>query len=114
MTQVWLANQDDLMVFGFEPNPKAIDQILKGGRVCDNPQQRPNRISDLVGTRFFIIPCALTLSTTKTALFYVTANDYGCSSLYPPVSLPVAEVIRSQLYLYPIFSISSHSIRIPH
>lgn len=104
MSQVWLAKEDDLIVFGFEPHPKSIASIKNGSCVPDawardyldplHPIRHKSEIPKLFGTHFFLIPCALGLSQDKTATFYLTGNDCGCSSLFAPVTIPVIDIIE--------------------
>jgi FkbM family methyltransferase len=80
---IWLNNEpNDLLVFGFEPNPDSIEQI-KGNKPYVKLWE--NRIQDfsLVGNKLLIAECALGLETKKTTL-YVTGVDAGCSSTYEP------------------------------
>lgn len=93
MSQYWLTHEDNLLVFGFEPNPASIKMILQGG-FEGHLEKR------FIGEKFFLIPCALGL-TSDVIKFFVTANDGGCSSIYFPNYLPIERVID-----VPMFSLS--------
>lgn len=100
MSQQWLLHEDDLIVFGFEPNPASIRSILD---MKTPPHVGWPLVLDkqFVGTRFFLIPCALGISEQKTLPFYVTANDCGCSSLFKPKTFAIERIID-----VPIFSLT--------
>ena len=81
-SHLWLQhNPNDLLVFGFEPNSDAVDQ-LKGLKPYENKwhfQISP----DLVGTKCIVVPCALG-NETRMAKLHVAEPDSGASSLYKP------------------------------
>ena len=114
MSQQWLSNENDLIVFGFEPNPTSVASILKGA-----VKQLPSHGNPLdlkyVGKQFFLIPCALTASTDKntTAKFYIT-DDCGCSSLYAPKQFGIEKVIDVPLFtlaeFFDLFPFDTHPI----
>jgi hypothetical protein len=97
ISQQWLSQNNDLIVFGFEPNPESVASIQRGAH-----KQHPSHGEPLdprsIGTRFFLIPCALG-TTEKTHIpFYITAGDCGCSSRYRPVSLPIEKIIEVPIF----------------
>jgi hypothetical protein len=98
MSQYWLTQEEDLWVFGFEPNPAAVSSILQGAiaRHSGSPLNKK-----YIGKRFFLIPCALGLPTSSMVKFFVTSNDCGCSSIYLPKYFDIERVIE-----VPIFSLS--------
>lgn len=100
MSQYWLTHEDDLTVFGFEPNPAAIESILNGA-IKQNPSHGEPLEKRLIGHSFFLIPCALGLTTSKTIKFFITKNDCGCSSMFQPKDFEVEKIIT-----VPIFSLS--------
>ena len=100
MSQYWLTHEDDLMVFGFEPNPTAVQSILNGA-VKQHPSHGIPLEKRFIGKSFFLIPCALGLSQEKMIKFFVTKEDCGCSSLFEPKSFEVERIIN-----VPIFSLS--------
>lgn len=124
MSQVWIAKEDDLIVFGFEPNPGARVLIEQGKCIpahwatnylsASHPIRTKSALPELLGSRFFLMPCALGLSEHKTTIFYVTSNDCGCSSIFPPTQLPVGEVLSVPILrlsqFFDVFPFDSHPI----
>lgn len=90
MSQNWLSNEKDLIVFGFEPNLAAGDSV--------------KRRVKFLGTSFFIIPCALGLQSGGIKNFYVTVPDCGTSSLYVPKENKQIRVER--VVEVPVFQLS--------
>jgi FkbM family methyltransferase len=82
----WIASQEDVFVFGFEP--VSLNRLaLYKGRSKWPTQLNPNDI----GRSIEIVPCALGNSIVETGIdFYVTADDPGCSSLLQPRNFQVA------------------------
>lgn len=95
LSQYWLTHEDNLMVFGFEPHPTSVYSILN--------QLAPTNYLEkkFIGKNFFLIPCALGLSSNTNVNFYLTSNDCGCSSIYAPQYFPVEKIIE-----VPMFSLS--------
>jgi hypothetical protein len=112
MTQAWLAKQEDLLVFGFEPNVFAVEMIKQGSKVpnewakdyiaFDNSIRQQSSLPLYLGNRFYLLPCALGISHQKTMPFYVTEGDCGCSSLFFPKALNVSSVVE-----VPVLSLSN-------
>lgn len=100
MSQYWLSHENDLLVFGFEPNPECVRSILQGATKQHESHGIPLE-KKYIGTNFFLIPCALGLSHDKIIQFFITKNDCGCSSVFCPIYLEVERVIE-----VPIFSLS--------
>lgn len=113
MSQYWLTHEDNLMVFGFEPNPASVNSILAGAT-----KQQPSHGAPLetkfIGTSFLLIPCALGLSEKPTVNFFVTREDCGCSSIYEPVSLKVEHIIQVPIFklsdFFDIFPFDTHPV----
>ena len=91
MSQQWLEIDNDLFVFGFEPNPFAIEQIRKG----PNEELVPKNIGTFtfntdkyLDKRFYLVPCALGNNCGILDL-YMTEPNTGCSSIYKPSENPV-------------------------
>jgi FkbM family methyltransferase len=87
ISQTWLKNEEDLLVFGFEPNPRSIQSILS-----TNNKKRNNGHGDLlehkyINTNFFLAPIALSNEQKESLPFYITNIDEGCSSLYKPSNI---------------------------
>ena len=82
-SQIWLNKEPNLMVFGFEPNPEAVKQILEG-----KPKSSPNHFDSLEkkyinNCQFHLLPVALSnVEKEETMKFYVNKNDCGTSSLF--------------------------------
>jgi hypothetical protein len=93
MSQYWLSREENLLVFGFEPNPTSVLQILKGAKKQHPFHGEPLDVK-FIDSSFFLIPCALGLAHNKMVPFYVTKDDCGCSSVYEPNYLEVASVIN--------------------
>jgi hypothetical protein len=89
-TKIWLDNQADLIVFGFEPVKDNFDKIIKGSGKMPKKYTNshvPFHVLDprLIGKRAFIFPFALgNVSGVQKKKIYVTSEDKGCSSLYKP------------------------------
>lgn len=84
----WLEDDQDLIVFGFEPVRSSI-RILKKGRRLKTSSNYVRKID--IGKRFFLIEAALGETNRKDTI-YVTKEDVGCSSLLEPTSFEVANV----------------------
>ena len=92
-TQIWFENDnndDDLYIFGFEPNPYNVKSIyVLENKYFDTKQ-------------FCLIDVALSnVKEIKEVEFYCTKNDPGCSSLYCPNSnLPyeIKEIVKVNVY----------------
>jgi FkbM family methyltransferase len=79
-TRVWLENQSDLIVFGFEPVKDNFKKILRGTSKWTNKLNPAN-----IGKRVYIINCALgNVEAPLKKKIYVTTKDKGCSSIYRP------------------------------
>ncbi len=84
MSQNWLSKEKDLIVFGFEPNPEAVDLL----RSASN-QKKHECHGDILEHKYldkqcFILPVALSQTSEETKPFYITTLDEGCSSFYKP------------------------------
>lgn len=112
-SQYWLSHENDLQVFGFEPNPAAIHSILHGAIKQHESHGNPLSIH-FIGKEFFLIPCALGLSSDGAIPFYVTKNDCGCSSIYPPKYLDVERVINVPVFrladFFDLFPFDTHPV----
>lgn len=81
-SHLWLTeNPNDLLVFGFEPNPDAVEQI-KGLKPYEN-KWAYHIDPSLVGNKLIVINCALG-NDVRMVKLYVTEPDSGASSLYKP------------------------------
>lgn len=113
MSQQWLSHENDLVVFGFEPNPSSIASILGGAQKRD-PRHGTPLEKKFIGHCFFLIPCALGLSDLTTVPFFVTADDCGCSSIYAPKTFAVEQIIEVPLFplsaFFALFPFDTHPI----
>ena len=102
MSQYWLSHEEDLVVFGFEPNPTCATSILQGNTPKRHPAHGdPLEKKFIEQKKFFLIPCALGLARNTPAKFFIDKNDCGCSSLYMPKHFDISQVIE-----VPVFSLS--------
>jgi FkbM family methyltransferase len=82
-SEVWLnRNPNSLIVFGFEPNPKALN-ILRGYLKRDEKFEYVLSL-DKLNNNFFLIPLALGNENKSSNFYSVTSIDCGVSSLYKP------------------------------
>jgi FkbM family methyltransferase len=113
ISQYWLTHENDLIVFGFEPNPACITSILQGA-TKQHPSHGVPLDKKFVGKNFFIIPCALGLSNSSTINFFVTKDDCGCSSIYLPKYLAINQIIKVPIFalseFFDIFPFDTHPI----
>ena len=101
MSEQWLSNEEDLFVFGFEPNPASVSSFLSGRAIAHPGHGKPLQ-AKFIGSHFALFPCALGIHDESTIQFYVTKADCGCSSLYAPYTFEVEQVIN-----VPIFPLTS-------
>ena len=96
---IWLHNQKDLQVFGFEPYPEHVEYIKMGKNCPVGATYRVEKKNIKDGT-FVLIPCALSDKSGEIN-FYVTKDDSGCSSLFAPKKEcvgPTKEVIKVPVF----------------
>lgn len=112
MAQYWLNHEEDLYVFGFEPNPASVASILEGAVKRLESHGDPLE-KKFIGNSFFLIPCALGLANSSMIKFYVT-NDCGCSSLYQPKYFGIERVIEVPIFslkiFFDLFPFDSHPV----
>ena len=92
----WVGKEPDLLVFGFEPHPNALEAIKLGG-----PKMAPFHGDPLdprhLGKSVFVVPCALSQQEGRVQL-HCTANSQHCnlgsSSLFQPSTFPVEKVVE--------------------
>ena len=80
-SELWLERIPELAVFGFEPNLRAVSDILSGSRARGSRYVYLNK--DRVGKRWFLFPVALG-PTRGHVKFYDTTTDPGQSSVFEP------------------------------
>jgi FkbM family methyltransferase len=104
----WLDTEQDVMVFGFEPNPEAYKNILKGNIQLRHPSHavagEPLNKKHLDEGRMCIFNVALSNVENITEMdFYVNSRDCGTSSLFSHDQQylgPIEQVIK-----VPVFSL---------
>lgn len=93
-SQRWLEKEKDLLIFGFEPNPKNIEKIRSRDSewsVTLHPK--------FINERVFLIECALSdVQQMQLIDFYCTSEDPGCSSLLKPKEFEVGAVVQVQVW----------------
>jgi len=100
----WLSNEPNLFVFGFEPNPESVQNILQKNIVKRDINHGEPLRNEFIETRFRLIPFALANVTEPTTSdFYCMSNDTGTSSLYKPVDINLGPV-KSKITV-PVFSL---------
>jgi len=113
MSQYWLTHEEDLLVFGFEPNPGAV-KILVNGAIKQNAVHGDPLELRFINESFFLIPCALGLSKEPVVNFYVTKNDCGTSSIYKPNYFEVSNIIEVPIFtlvdFFDIFPFDTHPV----
>jgi len=102
-TQIWFENDninDDLYVFGFEPNIYNVQNILNKNIVAGHPYILENKYID--NNHLCLINVALSnVKEMKEMDFYCTNNDPGTSSLYCPnnnLNDKIKEIIKVPVY----------------
>jgi FkbM family methyltransferase len=84
-SQIWLENDSNLLVIGFEPNINAVNNILNKDIVKREPYHATPISNEYINDRFFLFPIALSnVENPCEMFFYETENDCGCSSLFKP------------------------------
>jgi len=84
-SHIWLENDPNTIVFGFEPNPEAIKSILSENIIKKDSSHGEPLNGKHINTRFFLFPvCLSNVEIPITKTFYSTTNDCGTSSLYKP------------------------------
>ena len=102
-TQIWFEydnKNDDLYIFGFEPNPYNVKSILNKNIVKRHQFALENKYIDI--NYFCLIDVALSnVKEMKEVDFYCTNNDSGTSSLYCPNSNlkdEIKEIVKVPVY----------------
>lgn len=86
-SQLWLENDPECIVYGFEPNPDCIESlnqpvITKREPYHGDPLSLKNK------SRFMLYDCAIdNVSEPTIRQFYCTLNDPGTSSLHKPTMM---------------------------
>lgn len=86
ISNIWLQNEPNVLVIGFEPNLHSVNNILNKNIVNRHPLHGEPIRNEYINDRFFIFPIALSnVDTPCEMVFYETHNDVGCSSLLKPI-----------------------------
>lgn len=99
-SQVWLDHNNDVFVFGFEPNPDSV-RSLQSSNIQKQHPGHGQPLSNQNKSRFHLFPIALSNVNKKQEMdFYMTANDCGTSSLYKPKELlgPIKAKVSVPVY----------------
>jgi len=109
-TQIWLDNnkENDLYVFGFEPNPECYNSIInKNIKKRNENHSTPIENKYIDDNKYFqVIPIALSNNEKEEYIdFYVMKNDCGTSSLFKPNDLNLGEI--KQVIKVPVFSLKN-------
>lgn len=88
-SELWLQRENELLVFGFEPNIYNIETLYEGQTFW------PNHIKkERINSTFFLINCALSDKSSESEKFYCTGNNNsGTSSLFEPKSFEIVDII---------------------
>ena len=107
----WLDNENDVMVFGFEPNPEAYNCLMQGNIQLRHPAHAtagmPLNKKHIDSGRMHIFNVALSnCDEVKEMDFYVNSKDCGTSSLYSHDENylgPIKHVIKVPVYSLKMF-----------
>jgi FkbM family methyltransferase len=88
-SELWLQKDNDLCVFGFEPNKHNVKSLCEGCTLWP-----VNLKKERINKNFFCIECALSDKIEQEMDFYCTEGDAGTSSLFKPNYFPVKEIIK--------------------
>jgi FkbM family methyltransferase len=88
-SELWLQREDNLLVFGFEPNKYNIETIYHGQNFW------PHHIKkERIDNTFFVVNCALSDKKSESEKFYCTGNNNsGTSSLFEPKTFEIIDII---------------------
>lgn len=110
-TEHWLNHDpDDLCVFGFEPLSTSVEATRKYYSQPNSMWKNTPNIINLkwLDNNFHIIPIAIGNTENNVIDFFVTDNDKGCSSIYPPSKLMKSRhnIALEKIIQVPIFKLS--------
>lgn len=86
-SQIWITNEPDTLVFGFEPNPDSIEKLISPSNMKKYIEHNDVLHHSYINKNFFLIPIALSDKVDETVPFYVTKKDECCSSLLKPLNV---------------------------
>lgn len=107
----WLDTEENIVVFGFEPNPDAFENINKGNIKLRDPSHaeggNPLNKKHIDSGRMIIFNSALSNVDKLIEMdFYVNSKDCGTSSLYPHDQQylgPIEKIIKVPVYSLKMF-----------
>jgi FkbM family methyltransferase len=104
----WLDTEEDVMVFGFEPNPEAYQCIISGNIQKKHPSHGdPLNKKHIDSGRMKIFNIALSnVQNIESMDFYVNSKDCGTSSLYSHDQQylgPIDKIIKVPVYSLKMF-----------
>lgn len=103
-SQVWLENEPELFVIGFEPNPECVQILSNQMPIVKKNEQHGEPLSQKNRSRFFLIPVALgNVNEPSEIDFYQMENDCGTSSIYTPIDHSLGNI--KKVIKVPIFSL---------
>jgi len=107
-SSIWLEKEQDVMVFGFEPNPQAYANLIKGNIQKRDPAHgEPLNKKHLDDGRMHIFNVALSnVETVSEMDFYINSNDCGTSSLFPHDQHylgPIEKIVKVPVYSLKMF-----------
>lgn len=115
-SQRWLSENENLTVFGFEPNPLSCVAILDpNNKKRESVHGDPLNVK-YIDDKFFLFPVALSEKKGR-SIFYITEKDEGCSSLYRPKGVigPVKVKVSVAVYtLSDLFKLIPENILIEY
>lgn len=91
-SELWLQKDEDLCVFGFEPNKYNVQTLLNGCTLWPVNLKR-----ERINNNFFLIECALSDKIEEEIEFYCTEGDGGTSSLFKPNYFQIKEITKVPL-----------------
>jgi hypothetical protein len=108
-SEIWINNDPELCVFGFEPNIYNIKHLSSGDKIWPihlNPKK--------INKSFFLINSAVSNYISVSEDFYCTEGDSGTSSLFKPSFFGIKEKIKIPVITLEYFFDMFPWDRIPH
>jgi FkbM family methyltransferase len=103
-TQQWINADPTVLVFGFEPNPEAVNLICSPFNEPEDSQAIMFEFRH-INTRAYIIPVALGKERCDAMKFYVTDGFGGNSSFFPPSEIETRFKVKKEISV-PVYPLS--------